>query len=286
MSFRTLIDPAALSALVGQKAILLFDCRFDLADPAAGRAGYLAEHIPGALYLDLDHDLSAASDGTNGRHPLPDRMAFAARMAVMGLNRGRQVIGYDTSGGYYASRLWWMLRWAGHEEVAVLDGGLAAWREAGLPLSSGAERTAGAGDFTAAPEPAMPSVDVAEVEANLGERDLLVIDARSAERYRGEPHPLDPVSGHIPGAANRFFQHNLTADGRFRPAADLARDFAAVLGDKPPADAVHQCGSGVTATHNLLAMEIAGLSGSRLYPGSWSEWISDPARPVAGRAGG
>jgi len=280
MTYRTLIDAAALAGLVEDQAVLLFDCRFDLADTAAGRAGYLAGHIPGAHYLDLDHDLSGPPTGYNGRHPLPNRADFALRMRALGLSHGVQVVSYDTSGGYYAARLWWMLRWVGHEEVAVLDGGLAAWSSAGLPLASGEEPEREPGHFTMPPGPAMPSVDAAGIEANLERGDLLVIDARSAERFRGEPHPLDPVSGHIPGATNRFFQHNLTPEGRFKLAAELARDFAAVLGQTPPDQVVHQCGSGVTATHNLLAMEVAGLTGSALYPGSWSEWISDPRRPI------
>ncbi len=281
MIYRTLIDAAALKRLLDDAAVLLFDCRFDLADPAAGGAGYGAGHIPGALYLDLDTDLSATPDGRNGRHPLPDRRHFAAHMAELGLDRGRQVVSYDTSGGFYASRLWWMLRWAGHEPVAVLDGGLAAWIGAGLPLAAGAEQPGERGNFSATAEPAMPHVDVAEIEANVVGGDLLVIDARTAERFRGEPHPLDSVSGHIPGAANRFFQRNLTPDGRFAPAAELAREFNALLDGTAADHVVHQCGSGVTATHNLLAMEVAGLGGSRLYPGSWSEWTSDPARPIA-----
>lgn len=279
--YRTLIQAPDLARLLEQRAVLLFDCRFDLADTEAGHIAYRAGHIPGALYLDLDRDLSAQPNGRNGRHPLPDRQKFAERMAELGLDRGRQVVSYDTSGGYYASRLWWMLRWIGHAEAAVLDGGLAAWTDAGLPISDGEEAASRRGDFVMTPEPAMPAVDAAAVEANIPRGDLLVIDARSPERFRGEPHPLDPVSGHIPGAANRFFQRNLGPDGRFRPAAELAQDFNTVLGGRPAEQAVHQCGSGVTATHNLLAMEVAGLTGSRLYPGSWSEWISDPARPVA-----
>jgi thiosulfate/3-mercaptopyruvate sulfurtransferase len=280
VTYRTLIDSESLARLVEQRAVLVCDCRFDLSDAAAGLAGYLTGHIPGAVHLDLDRDLSARPSGQNGRHPLPDRRAFAGRMAELGLDADKQVVSYDTSGGYYSSRLWWMLRWAGHQAAAVLDGGLAAWTESGLPLATGEERAARRGSFAASPEPAMPVIDVAEIEANLATGDRLVIDARSAERFRGEPHPLDVRTGHIPGARNHFFQHNLTPEGRFKSPAGLTRDFAAVLGNTPAAKAVHQCGSGVTATHNLLAMEIAGLDGSALYPGSWSEWASDPARPV------
>jgi thiosulfate/3-mercaptopyruvate sulfurtransferase len=201
-------------------------------------------------------------------------------MTELGVGRDTLVVSYDTSGGYYASRLWWMLRWLGHGQVAVLDGGLAAWTAAGLPLKQGEERAA-PGDLVASPDPAMPIADVQAIEANLDGSELLVVDARTADRFHGQPHPLDTASGHIPGAVNRFYQLNLSADGRFKAADELARDFAAVIGDTPPEKVVHQCGSGVTATHNLLAMEVAGLKGSRLYPGSWSEWTSDSSRPIA-----
>lgn len=279
MSYQTLIEAGDLARLIEQGDVLVCDCRFDLSDLAAGRHAYREGHIPGAIHIDLERDLSAAPDGTNGRHPLPDRVAFAAHMAALGVRRDRLVVSYDTSGGYYASRLWWMLRWVGHGQVAVLDGGLQAWTAAGLPLKQGDEQ-ASPGDLTASPEPVMPSIDVAGVEANLDGGDLLVVDARTAARFHGEPHPLDIASGHIPGAGNRFFQLNLTPEGRFKPAEALALEFEAVLGATSPDHVVHQCGSGVTATHNLLAMEVAGLKGSRLYPGSWSEWTSDPTRPI------
>ena len=281
MAYHTLIDAVALAGLIEQGSVLLFDCRFDLTDLDAGRSAYLAGHIPTAGYLDLDRDLSASPTGHNGRHPLPDRAAFAARMTELGLSQGLQVVCYDTSGGFYASRLWWMLRWLGHEDVAVLDGGLGSWTAAGLPLETGERLPRTPGDFVMSAEPAMPAVNVSAVEANLTSGDLLVVDARTAERFAGTPHPLDAASGHIPGATNRFYQRNLTPDGRFRPAAELADDFAKLLDKTPPRQVIHQCGSGVTATHNLLAMEIAGLKGSRLYAGSWSEWASDPARPIA-----
>jgi len=280
MSGRTLIDATDLALLIGQGDVLVCDCRFDLGDPDAGRRDYLAGHIPGAVYVDLECDLSAVPSGTNGRHPLPDREAFAARMAELGVTRDGLVVSYDSSGGYYAARLWWMLRWAGHGQVAVLDGGLKAWTEAGQVLEQGQTQPM-LGDFRASAEAAMSITETAELEANLSGGDLQVIDARTAERFAGAPHPLDAASGHIPGAGNRFWQNNLTPDGRFKPADELAREFAALLGDRAAATTVHQCGSGVTATHNLLAMEVAGLAGSRLYPGSWSEWTSDPRRPIA-----
>ncbi|WP_442681302.1 sulfurtransferase [Sphingomonas sp. ASY06-1R] len=281
MTHQSLIDADALAGLIEKEGVLIFDCRFDLTEVDAGKAAYLEGHIPGAVYVDLERDLSGRSDGHNGRHPLPDRAAFAARMAALGVSEGLQVVGYDTSGGFYASRLWWMLRWLGHRDVAILDGGLAAWTEAGLPLMAGDVPARPAEPLAPAPEPAMAAVDVAGIEANLDEGALLVLDARTPERFAGAPHPLDVASGHIPGAANRFYQRNLDANGRFKSPDELKREFAAVLADTAPDQVVHQCGSGVTATHNLLAMEIAGLTGSKLYPGSWSEWTSDPARPIA-----
>lgn len=279
MPYDTLIDAAGLSTLLADEAVSLFDCSFDLADPGAGRAAFLAGHIPGAAYLDLDGDLSATPDGRNGRHPLPDRDAFAARMAQAGLDGGRQAVAYDRNGGHYAARLWWMLRWAGHRAVAVLDGGLQAWCDAGDALEEGEAPAPARGTFKSAPSLAR-TVSADDILAGLGTASLLVVDARDADRFAGKPNPLDPVAGHIPGARNRFFRDNLAADGRFKPAADLARDFDAVIGDAPLASVALQCGSGVTAAHNLLAMEVAGRPGAALYPGSWSEWISDPARPI------
>jgi len=279
VSHHPLIEVGDLARLIEQGDVLVCDCRFDLGDPEAGHRAYREGHIPGAIYVDLERDLSAAGNGQNGRHPLPDRLVFAARMAASGVPQDRLVVGYDTSGGFYASRLWWMLRWVGHSQATVLDGGLDAWIAGGLPLKQGDEQ-APPGNLTASAEPAMPSIDVAGIEANLDGGDLLVVDARGAARFHGEPHPLDTASGHIPGAGNRFFQLNLTPEGRFKPADELAAEFAAVLGGTAPDKIVHQCGSGVTATHNLLAMEVAGLAGSRLYPGSWSEWTSDPTRPI------
>lgn len=280
MSEWTLIDAADLARLIEQGDVLVCDCRFDLADPDAGRRAYRAGHIPGAVYVDLERDLSGAPNGTNGRHPLPEREAFATRMAELGASNDGLVVAYDNSGGYYASRLWWMLRWAGHGQVAVLDGGLDAWIDAGRQLEQGDASTR-PGDFRASPGPTMPVTEVQAVVANLASGELLVIDARTAERFAGAPHPLDTASGHIPGAGNRFWQRNLTPDGRFKAAEELAQEFAELLQGRSADTIVHQCGSGVTATHNLLAMEVAGLRGSRLYPGSWSEWTSDARRPIA-----
>lgn len=280
MSYQTLIEAANLARLAEQDDVLICDCRFDLGDPEAGQRDYRAGHLPGAVYVDLEKDLSAVPSGTNGRHPLPDRAAFAERMAALGVTQTGLVVAYDNVGGYYASRLWWMLRWAGHGQVAVLDGGLQAWIQSGRDLEAG-DVTPSPGDFTVSSEPLMPINEVESIEANLTGVELLVIDARTAERFAGAPHPLDTASGHIPGADNRFWQNNLMPDGRFKSADLLAQEFSSLLAGRAPATIVHQCGSGVTATHNLLAMEVAGLTGSRLYPGSWSEWTSDPRRPVA-----
>lgn len=279
MAYTTLISAPDLRDELARGAdILLIDCGFDLADTGKGRRDHAAGHLPGARYLHLGDDLSGRMTGINGRHPLPDRDAFAARMRALDLRRGQQIVAYDDAGGFYAARLWWMMRWLGHEAVAVLDGGKAAWIEAGLPLEAGEVPEGPGGDFIASPSLVAEVATAEEVLANIGEKRFQVLDARDAARFAGGPDPLDPISGHIPGARNRFFRHNLGSNGRFRSAEELAAEFTALLAGKP---AVLQCGSGVTACHNALAMEIAGIPGARLYPGSWSEWISDPARPVA-----
>ena len=255
---------------------VLLDCGFDLADPTAGERAYAAGHLPGAQYAHLDRDLSGTKTGSNGRHPLPLRQALAERAGAWGIAPGVQVVCYDAHGMPYAARAWWLLRWLGHDAVAVLDGGVAAWTAAGGTLSTAPAVPRPQPPYPPRP-PGMPTVDAATLLANLGRRPVL--DARAAERFRGDVEPLDRVAGHIPGALNRFFKDNLQPDGRLQPAAQLREAFAALHAD--PAQLVHQCGSGVTACHNLLAMEHAGLAGSALYPGSWSEWCADPARPVA-----
>jgi thiosulfate/3-mercaptopyruvate sulfurtransferase len=222
--------------------------------------------------------LSGPKTGHNGRHPLPHPQTFALRLGALGIDRAKQVVGYDSSGGYYAARLWWMLRWLGHTRAAVLDGGWDAWTRAGLPVTTERPSTEPATYVPSAGRAA--AVDAAFLLAHLNDDSTLIVDARSADRFRGENETLDPVAGHIPGAVNRFFKLNLGADGRFKTPDALHQDFTALMGGKDPGMVVHQCGSGVTACHNLLAMEHADLPGSRLYPGSWSDWISDPARPV------
>jgi thiosulfate/3-mercaptopyruvate sulfurtransferase len=278
MNQRTLISVDALRALMQRgDALVLLDCGFDLVDVSAGARAHAQGHLPGAFHADLERDLSGAKTGRNGRHPLPTREAFAATVARWGVKPGAAVVCYDDQGGAYAARAWWMLRWIGHDEVAVLDGGKAAWAAAGGAL----EQTMPALQTDAAPYPigrtSMPTVQADQLLSASALRTI--VDARAGERFRGEVEPLDPVAGHIPGARNRFYKDNLAADGHFKPAAELRQVFASIDGDA--ARVVHQCGSGVTACHNLLAMEHAGLKGSALYPGSWSEWCADPSRPVA-----
>jgi len=262
--YTTLISAANLAGRLAAApaSVLVFDCRFDLADTGAGEKAYADGHIAGAHYLHLDRDLSGPKTGTNGRHPLPDRTKLVDTLAAYGLKQGQQVVAYDAQGGMYAARLWWLLRWLGHDSVAVLDGGLPAWQ-------------------AAAHAPLSVTTDAQAIMRNLISRELMVVDARAPDRYRGENETLDPVGGHIPGALNRFFKDNLTADGRFKPAHSLREEFGALLPGTAPDRVVLQCGSGVTACHNVLAMEIAGLHGAALYAGSWSEWSADPSRPVA-----
>ena len=256
---------------------LIVDCSFDLADAGAGERAFAQGHLPGAVYAHLDRELAGAKTGRNGRHPLPARADFAATLARLGVTPARAVVVYDAQGGMYAARAWWMLRWVGHRAVSVLDGGLGAWKAAGGALETGDVAPVAATTAYPVGDSLVATVDADTLLKSLGRVTLL--DARAGERYRGEVEPLDARAGHIPGARSRFFKDNLDAQGRFRPAAELRAAFTAF--GAVPARVVHQCGSGVTACHNLLAMEVAGLSGSALYPGSWSEWSSDPARPVA-----
>jgi thiosulfate/3-mercaptopyruvate sulfurtransferase len=256
---------------------LIIDCSFDLADVGAGERAFAQAHLPGAVYAHLDRDLAGAKTGRNGRHPLPARADWAATLARLGVTPARAVVVYDAQGGMYAARAWWMLRWMGHRAVSVLDGGLGAWTAAGGGHETGAVQPVAAATAYPEGDSLVATVDADALLRSLGRVTLL--DARAGERYRGEVEPLDARAGHIPGARSRFFKDNLDVQGHFRPADQLRAAFMAF--GSAPAQVVHQCGSGVTACHNLLAMEVAGLSGSALYPGSWSEWSSDPARPVA-----
>ncbi|WP_334178115.1 sulfurtransferase [Pseudoxanthomonas sp.] len=282
MNWTTLVDAPALSAALPDPALRVVDARFVMlnAAPDAGRQAYAESHLPGAVYADLNLDLSDLSKVGEGRHPLPDSAAFAHKLGEWGIGPSHQVVVYDAGdGSMAAARLWWLLRLLGHARVAVLDGGLAAWRAAG------GQETAGVS--TPAPVPPYPSqfdvgqrVDAPGILARLGADSGWLIDARAAERFRGDVEPIDPVAGHVPGALNRPFTQNLR-DARFKQVDELRAELSALLGNRSPADTVLMCGSGVTACHLLLAFEHAGLHGARVYPGSWSEWIGDPSHPVA-----
>jgi thiosulfate/3-mercaptopyruvate sulfurtransferase len=277
----TLIDPTSLSGHIADPGWVIIDCRFDLAAPESGERQYLEGHIPGARYAHLDRHLSGVKTGTNGRHPLPEPDAICRSFGELGIAPGRQVVAYDADSAMFAARLWWMLRWMGHDAVAVLDGGLTRWRHEGHAVRAGAESWAPAA-FTGSPRPGWV-VPVKEVEAlvRARARSARLVDSRSPERYQGINETIDKVGGHIPGAANYFYEQNLTGDRRFKPADELRRQWAPVIKNHRPADVVVYCGSGVTACHNLLALEHAGIHGVRIFPGSWSEWSADPSRPVA-----
>ncbi len=276
--YRTLISTAELQALLGNPALAVVDCRHELSRPEWGREEYRRSHIPGARFLHLDEDLSAPKTGSNGRHPLPDPQAFARTLERAGIGNDTQVVVYDSQGAMIAGRPWWMLRhWLGHEAVAVLDGGWDRWVAEGRPVTAEIPKVEPA-RFTIGKTNNV--VDAAFVLQHLEKDGVTLIDARAPDRFRGENETLDPVGGRIPGARNRFFRDNLAKDGRFKPPQALREEFAPVLRGVPPGQVVHQCGSGVSACHNILAMEIAGLAAPRLYAGSWSEWCSDRQRPV------
>ncbi|WP_296806141.1 sulfurtransferase [Thiocapsa sp.] len=278
-----LVDAPTLLAGREDPDLRLFDCRFSLADPAAGRRAYAEGHLPGASYADLDAHLSAPIGPKTGRHPLPDPARLAAWLGDCGVTSRTRVVVYDDAGGGFAVRLWWLLRWIGHDRVALLDGGLQAWIAAGGALTRQVSRRE-KGELTARPEDTRwitTEALAAELAADLTAGRLTLIDARAPERFRGDQEPIDPVAGHIPGAINLPLTDNLDADGRFLSADRLRERFTRSIGEAPPSSVVHSCGSGVSACHNLLAMELAGLHGSRLYVGSWSEWIRSPERRVA-----
>lgn len=278
MTCSTLIDAAHLARHLEDPGWRIFDVRHQLADTAYGERAYAAGHLPGAIFLDCDRDLSGPQTGRNGRHPLPDPAVLADKLGRSGVAEHTQVVVYDDCQGMFAGRLWWLLRWLGHERAAVLDGGLQAWQAVGGELTEALPSPAPAAFL---PRPRNQAVDAHYVLTHLESAAMHLVDARSPDRFRGENESIDPVGGHIPGASNRFFRDNLGPDGRFKPAAALREEWRALLGHTPPECVVHQCGSGVSACHNILAMEHAGLAGSRLYAGSWSEWCADPGRPVA-----
>jgi thiosulfate/3-mercaptopyruvate sulfurtransferase len=276
--FTTLINPAQLAERLTDPAYVVVDVRHDLARPERwGEDQYEAGHLPGARFAHIDRDLSAQKTGRNGRHPLPSPEEAAALFGRLGIAPGTQVVAYDQGSGMFAARLWWMLRWLGHDAVAVLDGGFERWTRESRPVSTVRPLPSHA---TFAPGRTRPMASAAEIGTAIARGALTLVDARVPERYRGDVEPLDPVAGHIPGARNRPYVDNVNPDATFKPADALRREFAALLGTTPLDRVVHYCGSGVTGCHNVLAMEIAGLPGTRLYPGSWSEWCADPARPV------
>ena len=279
MALTTLIATETLATHIDDASFAIVDCRFRLDDPGWGEREYEAAHIPGAVYAHLDRDLSSTPTGTNGRHPLPDPSELRRRLGTFGIAPGVQVVAYDQDTGAFASRLWWLLRWVGHRAVAVLDGGLAKWTAEGRPTRGGIERRKQS-DFRGERNRDM-IVDAATVTQVTKRRDWRLLDARAPERYRGEVEPIDKKAGHIPTAVNHPFQTNLTAGGTFRSPSELRGQFEASLGSVPPPQIIAYCGSGVTACHNLLAMEHAGLHGAKLYPGSWSEWSADASNPTA-----
>jgi thiosulfate/3-mercaptopyruvate sulfurtransferase len=277
--FKTLIDPSDLATKLADPTWIVIDCRFDLKNPEKGEQLYREGHIPGARYAHLDRHLSGSKTGKNGRHPLPDIDVISRNFSDLGISNGMQVVAYDADDGMYASRLWWMLRWMGHDAVAVLDGGLARWQREGHPVRGGVESST-KGNFKGSPRPGW-RLSSDEVLKDLRNPLRLLVDSRTNERYRGINETIDPVGGHIPGAANYFYGQNMTAEKTFKSPDDLKTQWTAVLKGRDPRDVVVYCGSGVTACHNLLALEHAGLHGAKIYPGSWSEWSSDPSRPTA-----
>lgn len=276
----TTVDVETLKRHLDDPHWSVFDVRHDLMDLAAGKRAYDAGHIRGAQFAHIDADLSGAKTGINGRHPLPDRAALAERFRQWGIADDTQIVAYDAQGGQFAVRLWWLARWLGHRAVALLDGGWPVWLAHHGAVETNESPPSLRGTFSVRP-PLVAVVDAQQVAATLNSKDRMLLDARLPERFRGEIEPIDPVAGHIPGACNRPWQHNLNPDLTFKSPAVLRAEFDALLEAHSVHAVTHQCGSGVTASHNVFAMELAGLHGSSLYAGSWSEWIADPARPIA-----
>jgi thiosulfate/3-mercaptopyruvate sulfurtransferase len=277
--YRTLVDCHTLALHLHDPDWVIVDCRFALSDPGIGQRAYVAGHIPGARYAHLNDDLSSTITAASGRHPLPDPAVLAEKLGAWGIDRSKQVVAYDDSFGAMASRLWWLLRWLGHDAVALLDGGLPRWQREGHPMTADLPAVTPA-RFAPQVRPDM-CVDAAKVGQAVTQKGWLVMDARAEERFNGEVEPLDPVAGHIPGAINLPFEDNLHLSGRFSSPEELRALYTGLMEDVPPGQVIQMCGSGVTACHNILAMEHAGLHGARLYAGSWSEWIRDPSRPIA-----
>jgi thiosulfate/3-mercaptopyruvate sulfurtransferase len=277
--YTTLIQPAQLARIADDDTVAILDCRHELGRPQWSDEAYAQGHIPHAIQAHLDRDLSAPIGPQTGRHPLPDVAKLAETLGRWGIDQNVQVVAYDQGNGVYAARAWWMLRWLGHTNVAVLEGGFAAWQEAGLPVAT---ETASRNARTFTPRPqAGAFLSAAQVQQALASNSIALIDARGADRFAGENETIDPIAGHVPGAVNRPFAKNIDARGRFLPAEELRRQWADLLATRPASEVVSMCGSGVTACHNLLALELAGMPGAKLYAGSWSEWIRDPNRPIA-----
>jgi thiosulfate/3-mercaptopyruvate sulfurtransferase len=275
----TLVETHVLARHLGDPEWVVVDCRFVLTDPDAGRRAYALSHIPGARYAHLDEDLSSPVTAVSGRHPLPSPTRLAEKLGAWGIDHSKQVVAYDDTFGAMASRLWWLLRWLGHEAVAVLDGGLPKWQREKLPMTTELPAIRPA-LFRARPNDTM-WVDAASVARGLDAGSVRLLDARAEERFTGEIEPLDKVAGHVPGAINAPYEDNLDFSGELLSSEALREHYSALLAGQQPENAIVMCGSGVTACHSLLAMEHAGLAGARLYAGSWSEWITDPGRPVA-----
>lgn len=278
MAHTTIVSTEELARHLDDPAWAIVDCRYDLNNETWGHEQYRVSHISGAVYASLGHDLAGPKDGRSGRHPLPGHEAMTATFGRLGIGPGVQVVAYDQDTGMYASRLWWMLRYMGHDAVAVLDGGFRKWTQEQRPTRTGEEGRTPA-PFAARPRAAM-RVTANQVWAKLGDPEVVLVDARGPTRFEGVEEPLDRVAGHIPGARNHYYQWNLAPDGTLLPVEALREKLARVLNGRPAGEVVMYCGSGVSACHNLLAMEHAGLTGARLYPGSWSEWSADPERPV------
>jgi thiosulfate/3-mercaptopyruvate sulfurtransferase len=279
LQFTTVISPEQLNERLGDPELVIFDCRHSLADFALGRRLYDESHIPGAFFADVEQDLAGTKTGKNGRHPMPNPETFARFLRIRGVADGTQIVAYDAGADFFAPRLWFLARWIGHDAVAVLDGGLSAWKRRGYPVTAAPpSEPALEGTLTIRLRPEL-LVETRYVRDHLGTPEMQLLDARAKERFTGESEPIDPVAGHIPGARHRWFKENFDAEGRLKSPERLRREFAAVGLD--PKKTVHQCGSGVSSAVTHLAMVHAGLEGSRIYNGSWSEWIADPSRPIA-----
>ena len=276
--FTTLIEVDELKQILDEDSTVVFDCRHMLTDPNYGKLKYQEAHIRSSFFASIDNDLSQKATGSNGRHPLPEIDNFIKWLSHNGVDRSTQVVACDDAGGVYGSRLWWLLRWLGHDTVAVLNGGIQAWVNSGERLTSKIDKPRIEKQF-------VPTINNLHVDAsfilnNLNSDEMFILDARANDRFHGKNETIDPIAGHIPGAHNRFFKNNLDNDGYFKPKAQLRDEFMEILGHTSATSVVHQCGSGVSACHNILAMEVAEFKGSKLYPGSWSEWISDSNRPT------